>query len=52
MVVWMEYLFSEVHLKGEIREEWLKLYDKAFIDGIIGVALFHINTEARVKTAH
>ena len=37
--VWAGYAMSEEHLKAELREEWAKTYDKAFIDQRIGAPL-------------
>jgi hypothetical protein len=37
MAVWLCFLFSEEHLKGELRDQWLKIFDKAFVDEKIGV---------------
>jgi hypothetical protein len=36
MAVWLRFLFSKEHLKGELRDEWLKIFDKAFVDEKIG----------------
>ena len=38
MLVWMEFLFSEKYLNEFLREEWLKIYDKQFVDDRIGTA--------------
>ena len=36
MHVWANFLFDEAHLRHELREEWQKVYDKAYIDSRIG----------------
>uniref|UniRef100_A0A7S3QMQ0 Cilia- and flagella-associated protein 99 n=1 Tax=Dunaliella tertiolecta TaxID=3047 RepID=A0A7S3QMQ0_DUNTE len=36
MVVFFKYLFDERYLRGALRDNWLKLYDKQFVDDIIG----------------
>ncbi|GFH16445.1 uncharacterized protein HaLaN_12867, partial [Haematococcus lacustris] len=35
MVVFFRYLFDEQALQGALRDDWLKLYDKEFVDGIV-----------------
>ena len=36
--VLLGFLFDERHLRGELRDEWLKIYDKAFVEERIGAA--------------
>lgn len=36
--VWAGFLFDEVHLRGELREEWSKVYDKSWVDTRIGAS--------------
>lgn len=37
MLVWLDFLFSKEHLEDCLRQEWLKLYDKQFVDDLIGL---------------
>eukprot|EP00798_Chlamydomonas_sp_ICE-L_P020341 gene20341-27103_t len=39
MFVFFKYLFDECYLKEAVRDEWLKLYDKEFVDETIGKIL-------------
>jgi hypothetical protein len=36
VAVWLGFAFDKAHLRGELREEWAKVYDKAWVDGRIG----------------
>jgi hypothetical protein len=36
MLVWMEFIFDQDILRNVLREDWLKIYDKSFVDGRIG----------------
>jgi hypothetical protein len=39
MIVFLRYLFNEANLRSYCRDEWIKLYDKEFVDGVIEGAL-------------
>jgi len=45
MIVFLRYLFSEKNLKSYSRDEWIKLYDKQFVDDLIATALTWIETD-------
>ena len=40
--VWAGFVFDEAHLRGELREEWSKVYDKAWVDARIGAPLLQV----------
>ena len=37
VAVWASFLLDAAHLRGELREEWCKVYDKSWVDARIGV---------------
>ena len=39
MVVFFRYLFNESYLQEAVRDDWLKLYDKGFVDDLIAKLL-------------
>jgi len=45
MIVFLRYLFSEENLKTYCRDEWIKLYDKNFVDDLIANALEWVESD-------
>lgn len=43
VAVLLGFLFDEAHLRGELRDEWLNIYDRAFVEERIGAQLRHVH---------